>query len=246
MPSGSGTAPAPPPQRTFSAPVTVGRGPTVLIGGKPAAVARLLGVQHAAARRHRRRLVRAARRVRSAGSSTGSATVLIGGKQAAATTSSQEPLLPAVHAGHARAGRANRPDRLDGQRTSSAPAGPSRSSWTRRAAFALVTDEQEVEQAIRLILGTAYGERPMRPEFGCAHPRLRVRGGERRDRRARSSTRCARRSAAGSRAIDARRVLVTIDETDRSLLYIDIRYHIHEHQRPAQPRLPFYTIPAER
>ena len=32
---------------------------------------------------------------------------------------------------------------------------------------ALVTREREIEQAIRLILGTACGERPMRPEFGC-------------------------------------------------------------------------------
>ena len=30
-----------------------------------------------------------------------------------------------------------------------------------------MTREREVEQAIRLILGTALGERPMRPEFGC-------------------------------------------------------------------------------
>ena len=34
--------------------------------------------------------------------------------------------------------------------------------------FALVTDEREIAQAIRLIIGTAYGERPMRPDFGCA------------------------------------------------------------------------------
>src|SRR5215210_4891149 len=33
--------------------------------------------------------------------------------------------------------------------------------------IALVTQDREVEQAIRLILGTACGERPMRPEFGC-------------------------------------------------------------------------------
>ena len=33
--------------------------------------------------------------------------------------------------------------------------------------LALVSDEREIEEAIRLILGTAYGERPMRPEFGC-------------------------------------------------------------------------------
>lgn len=32
---------------------------------------------------------------------------------------------------------------------------------------ALVKDETDVDQAIRIILGTAPGERPMRPEFGC-------------------------------------------------------------------------------
>ena len=33
--------------------------------------------------------------------------------------------------------------------------------------IALVTREREIEEAIRIILGTAPGERPMRPEFGC-------------------------------------------------------------------------------
>ena len=32
---------------------------------------------------------------------------------------------------------------------------------------ALVVREREIEEAIRLILATAPGERPMRPEFGC-------------------------------------------------------------------------------
>ena len=32
---------------------------------------------------------------------------------------------------------------------------------------ALVAREREIQEAIRLILGTAPGERPMRPEFGC-------------------------------------------------------------------------------
>ena len=34
--------------------------------------------------------------------------------------------------------------------------------------FALSGGERDVEEAVRLILGTAYGERPMRPEYGCA------------------------------------------------------------------------------
>jgi phage baseplate assembly protein W len=37
-----------------------------------------------------------------------------------------------------------------------------------RGRVALVRDELDVEQAIKLILETAPGERPMRPEFGCA------------------------------------------------------------------------------
>src|SRR5215207_250700 len=37
-----------------------------------------------------------------------------------------------------------------------------------RGALALAAGEDDVEQAIALILGTAPGEREMRPEFGCA------------------------------------------------------------------------------
>jgi uncharacterized protein len=37
----------------------------------------------------------------------------------------------------------------------------------RRGGIALARDEQDIDQAIQLILGTAPGERPMRPEFGC-------------------------------------------------------------------------------
>jgi phage baseplate assembly protein W len=33
--------------------------------------------------------------------------------------------------------------------------------------IALASHDQELEESIRLILGTAPGERPMRPEFGC-------------------------------------------------------------------------------
>jgi phage baseplate assembly protein W len=37
-----------------------------------------------------------------------------------------------------------------------------------RGALSLAHGIGDIEQAIRLILGTAPGERPMRPEFGCA------------------------------------------------------------------------------
>jgi uncharacterized protein len=37
----------------------------------------------------------------------------------------------------------------------------------RRGSLALVSAEVDISEAITIILGTAPGERPMRPEFGC-------------------------------------------------------------------------------
>jgi uncharacterized protein len=37
----------------------------------------------------------------------------------------------------------------------------------RRGGLALVRAEEDITEAITIILGTAPGERPMRPEFGC-------------------------------------------------------------------------------
>ena len=39
--------------------------------------------------------------------------------------------------------------------------------------IAMVTEHQELVESMRLILGTAIGERPMRPDFGCRiHDRI--------------------------------------------------------------------------
>ncbi len=40
-------------------------------------------------------------------------------------------------------------------------------SVDRTGGIALVTGETDIDQAIEIILSTAPGERPMRPEFGC-------------------------------------------------------------------------------
>ena len=37
----------------------------------------------------------------------------------------------------------------------------------RRGAIALVQGDDDVREAIQIVLGTTPGERPMRPEFGC-------------------------------------------------------------------------------
>jgi uncharacterized protein len=38
----------------------------------------------------------------------------------------------------------------------------------RRGSLALASDADDIEQAMLIILSTAPGERPMRPEFGCS------------------------------------------------------------------------------
>src|SRR6188508_1519071 len=90
---------------------------------------------------------------------------------------------------------------------------------------ALVSQEREIEEAIRLILGTAPGERPMRPEFGS-------RIGEHVFGPANAAT-------AGQLAYEVRVALerwepridvddveVGFDEIDTGVLYLDVRYRI--------------------
>ena len=111
-------------------------------------------------------------------------------------------------------------------------------------AFALVSDEREIEQAIRLILGTAYGERPMRPDFGCRIHDFVF---------AEASATTAGQIAAEVRAslarweprIDVDDVDVNAEPADQSLLYIDVRYHIRHRNDPRNLVFPFYTIPPE-
>ncbi len=109
---------------------------------------------------------------------------------------------------------------------------------------ALVSQEQEVEESIRLILGTAYGERPMRPEFGCAIHDFVYAGAD-----ASTAAQIGFEVRASLKRweprIDVQDVTVTIDANDRSLLYIDIRYLIKTANDPRNLVFPFYVIPEE-
>ena len=111
--------------------------------------------------------------------------------------------------------------------------------------FELVTDEREVEQAIRLILGTAYGERPMRPDFGC-----RIHDFVFAEANAATAGQIANEVRASLARWEPRitvdDILVNIDDVDQSLLYVDIRYHIRNRNDPRNLVFPFYTIPPER
>ena len=110
--------------------------------------------------------------------------------------------------------------------------------------IALVSREREIEEAIRLILGTSPGERPMRPEFGCRIHEYVF-----------SSADGSTANAIGVEVKEALRrwetrievedVLVTFDARDGTTLYIDIRYAIRSTNDRRNLVFPFYVIPGE-
>ena len=99
--------------------------------------------------------------------------------------------------------------------------------------------DREVQESIRIILATAPGERPMRPDFGCGiHNYVFA---------------PADATTAGSLAYEVRRsldrwepriavvdVAVDIDEVDRSVLYISVVYAIRGTNDPRNLVFPFY------
>jgi Bacteriophage baseplate protein W len=91
---------------------------------------------------------------------------------------------------------------------------------------ALVSDVVDVDQAIALILGTAPGERPMRPEFGCAVHDMVF---ERIDA-----------------TTSARIVVEEIDfDLDEPVLEIAITYRVRATNAKRNLVYPFYVIPEE-
>lgn len=110
--------------------------------------------------------------------------------------------------------------------------------------IALVSQEREIEESIRLILGTAPGERPMRPEFGCAiHDYVFANADAGTAARIGEEVRVALRR--WEPRIDVHDVDVSFDPQDPAVLYIDIRYQIRDSNDPRNLVFPFYTIPAE-
>jgi phage baseplate assembly protein W len=107
----------------------------------------------------------------------------------------------------------------------------------------MVEREQEIEEAIRLVLGTAPGERPMRPEFGCGINEYVFAPGD-------GGT--AGRIAYEVRAalerweprIEVTDVVVAFDAIEIGTLYLDVRYTIRSTNSQRNLVFPFYTIPS--
>jgi len=111
-----------------------------------------------------------------------------------------------------------------------------------RGGIALARRDQELEQAMRLILATYPGERPMRPDFGS-----RVR-----DYVFRSATieTAAELSDEVHKALlrwEPRVVVesvdVSVDPAERNRLYIDVNYIVKGTNDRRNLVFPFYTIP---
>jgi Bacteriophage baseplate protein W len=108
--------------------------------------------------------------------------------------------------------------------------------------IALVTREREIEEAIRLILGTTPGERPMRPEFGC---RIHEYVFAPADSGTASAIAADVKSALRrwEPRVDVEDVQVTFDARDQTVMYIDVRYSIRRTNDRRNLVFPFYVIP---
>jgi phage baseplate assembly protein W len=110
--------------------------------------------------------------------------------------------------------------------------------------IALVSREREIEEAIRLSLGTAPGERPMRPEFGCRiHDFVfgTADGTTAND----VGVEVRRSLARWEPRIEVHDVVVSFDPLDQTVLYIDVRYSIRDTNDRRNLVFPFYVIPGE-
>lgn len=109
--------------------------------------------------------------------------------------------------------------------------------------IALVSGDRELAESIRLILGTAYGDRPMRPEFGCAIHDFVF---------SPADTSMAGLIAYEVQAslvrweprIEVQAVDVTFDP-DRPVVYIDVRFATSDTNDPRNLVFPFYYLPEE-
>ena len=111
-----------------------------------------------------------------------------------------------------------------------------------RGRIALARDEVDVEQAIGLILSTAPGERPMRPEFGCAVHDCVF---ERID-----ADTLARIDQAVRVALDRwepriELVDVTFETRREGELLVHLRYRLRATNDVRNLVFPFYVVPAE-
>ena len=113
-----------------------------------------------------------------------------------------------------------------------------------RGGLALVRDEEDVQEAIAVILGTSPGERPMRPEFGCGvHDFVfdTIDAGT----VARMETEIRAALDRWEPRVEVTDVQFDLSGADTGRLLIQIDYRIRATNHMRNLVHPFYVIPAE-
>ncbi|MGH9129661.1 MAG: GPW/gp25 family protein [Acidimicrobiales bacterium] len=110
--------------------------------------------------------------------------------------------------------------------------------------IALVSSHVEIEESIRIVLGTSYGERPMRPEFGCGiHDYVFAPVNATTAGRLAYEVRLS--LARWEPRIEVESVDVSFAAEDSATLFIDISYSVKGRNDPRNLVFPFYVIPGE-
>ncbi|MCV7290072.1 GPW/gp25 family protein [Mycolicibacterium wolinskyi] len=111
-------------------------------------------------------------------------------------------------------------------------------------AIGLATHVRDIEQAIEIIIRTAPGERPMRPEFGC-----RIQDhlfSPMNDATLAAIANDVRRALeVWEPRIDVEDVKVLFDRGDLGMAHIDVGYRIRGYNDERNLVFPFYVIPDE-
>ena len=113
-----------------------------------------------------------------------------------------------------------------------------------RGAIALSHGERDVEEAIRIILATAKGERPMRPEFGSNLHTLVFAPN---NAATAATVKFYVEEALGrwEPRIDVAEVEVNPGAADDGVLFVSIRYRLRASNDERNLVYPFYRIPPE-
>ncbi len=114
----------------------------------------------------------------------------------------------------------------------------------RLGGIALASGEQDIDQAIELILSTAPGERPMRPEFGCGvHDFVFDTIDAATVGRLETEIRIA--LDRWEPRIEIQKVDFDLDHMGDGQLLIEIGYRVRATTHERNHVYPFYVIPAE-
>lgn len=110
--------------------------------------------------------------------------------------------------------------------------------------IALVGREREIAEAIRLIVSTTPGERPMRPQFGCRIHDFVFAPADAMTASA-ISDEVTRAVTMWEHRVDVEAVDVLQAPEDQTVFYIDIHYRLKATNSRYNLVFPFYVIPGE-